>query len=74
MWSGVHVGGIKLRDINPKIGDKNDPERWYEMINLMNNNESNIWCLGICTAEIVDAIIRNTKVVLPVSTYIHVSK
>ncbi|XP_044014447.1 L-lactate dehydrogenase-like [Aphidius gifuensis] len=71
IWSGVHVGGIKLRDINPKIGDKNDPERWYEMINTINNNQSNIWCLGICTAEIVDAIIRNTKVVLPVSTYIH---
>lgn len=31
------------------------------------------WALGFCTAEIVDAVVRNTKVVLPVSTYIHVS-
>ena len=31
------------------------------------------WALGLCTAEIVDAIVRNTKVVLPISTYIHVS-
>lgn len=30
------------------------------------------WALGFCTAEIVDAILRNTKVVLPVSTYVHV--
>lgn len=30
------------------------------------------WALGFCTAEIVDAIVRNTKVVLPASTYIHV--
>lgn len=32
----------------------------------------NCWALGFCTAEIVDAIVRNTKVVLPVSTYIQV--
>lgn len=31
------------------------------------------WGLGICTAEIVDAILTNTKVILPVSTYIRVS-
>lgn len=82
IWSSVHVGGMKLRDINPRIGDKNDPERWYELtdknkessklINEKIDDEKNCWCLGLCTAEIVDAIIRNTKIVLPVSTYIHV--
>lgn len=32
----------------------------------------NCWAIGLCTAEIVDAIVRNTKVVLPASTHIHV--
>lgn len=34
---------------------------------------SSCWGLAFCIAEIVDAILRDTKVVLPVSTYIHVS-
>lgn len=65
------------------MGEKNDPERWYEVTNAVNEMESKLsdelgvkgpscWCLALCTVEIVDAILRNTKVVLPVTTYIHV--
>ena len=32
----------------------------------------NCWGLGFCTAEIVDAILRNTRIVLPASTHIPV--
>ncbi|XP_063986220.1 L-lactate dehydrogenase-like [Diachasmimorpha longicaudata] len=82
VWSSVHVAGMKLRDINPRMGETSDPERWYEVTNAMNETESKLnsekgengpssWCLGICTSQIVDAILRNTKVVIPVSTYIH---
>ncbi|XP_043469910.1 L-lactate dehydrogenase A chain-like isoform X1 [Leptopilina heterotoma] len=81
VWSSVNVAGMKLRDINPKMGEKDDPEKWYEIGTTVNECGStlnqqkglkgpNSWGLGFCTAEIVDAILRNTRVVLPASTYI----
>ena len=33
----------------------------------------NCWGLGFATAEIVDAILRNSKVVLPAATHIQVT-
>ncbi|XP_044587976.1 L-lactate dehydrogenase-like [Cotesia glomerata] len=82
VWSSAHLAGIKLRDINPKMGELNDPERWHEVTSSVSEMESKLagekgekgpscWCLALCTVEIVDAILRNTKVVLPVATHIH---
>ncbi|CAD6232992.1 GSCOCG00007085001-RA-CDS, partial [Cotesia congregata] len=82
VWSSAHLAGIKLRDINPKMGEPNDPERWHEVTSSVSEMESKLagekgekgpscWCLALCTVEIVDAILRNTKVVLPVATHIH---
>ncbi|XP_015182794.1 PREDICTED: L-lactate dehydrogenase-like [Polistes dominula] len=81
VWSSINVAGLKLRDINSRMGDKDDPEKWYEVTESVHQSDAvlnqmkgdkgpNCWATGICTAEIVDAIIRNTKVVLPVSTHI----
>ncbi|XP_008551650.1 L-lactate dehydrogenase-like [Microplitis demolitor] len=81
VWSSAHVVGLKLREINPKMGEVNDPERWYEVTSLVSEMESKLasekgekgpscWCLALSTVEIVDAILRNTKVVLPVATHI----
>ncbi|XP_046734187.1 L-lactate dehydrogenase-like [Diprion similis] len=82
VWSGVHVAGMKLRDINPRMGEADDPEKWNEVSQAVNDCDANIslkkgdrgpacWAVGFSTAEIVDAVLRDTKVVLPVSTYIH---
>ncbi|XP_076287370.1 L-lactate dehydrogenase A-like 6A [Lasioglossum baleicum] len=79
VWSSIHVGGMKLRDINPRIGEPDDPEKWYEISEAIKNSGKqlderkglNCWGHALCTAEIVDAIVRNTKVVLPASTHIH---
>nr|XP_046468991.1 L-lactate dehydrogenase-like [Neodiprion pinetum] len=82
VWSGVHVAGMKLRDINPRMGETDDPEKWNEVSQAVNDCDANInskkrergpacWAVGFSTAEIVDAVLRDTKVVLPVSTYIH---
>ncbi|KYN11999.1 L-lactate dehydrogenase A chain [Trachymyrmex cornetzi] len=82
IWSSVHVAGTKIRDINPRTGEADDPEKWRDISEAVNKTDTelnrkkgeggpNCWALGFCTAEIVDAIVRNTKVVLPVSTYIH---
>ncbi|XP_017759796.1 PREDICTED: L-lactate dehydrogenase-like [Eufriesea mexicana] len=78
IWSSMNVGGIKLRDINPRIGEPDDPEKWSEITDNVKNvgkeleekKGSCCWGVAISTAEIVDAIVRNTKVVLPASTHI----
>ncbi|XP_070167942.1 L-lactate dehydrogenase isoform X2 [Polyergus mexicanus] len=82
IWSSIHVAGTKIRDINPRMGEADDPEKWRDISEAVNKTDAELnrkkgekgpscWALGFCTAEIVDAIIRNTKVVLPASTYIH---
>ncbi|KAL6261640.1 hypothetical protein P5V15_006728 [Pogonomyrmex californicus] len=82
IWSSVHVAGTKIRDINPQMGEADDPEKWRDISEAVNKTDAELnrkkgekgpscWALGFCTAEIVDAIVRNTKAVLPVSTYIH---
>ncbi|XP_048515552.1 L-lactate dehydrogenase-like [Athalia rosae] len=82
VWSGVHVAGMKLRDINPRMGEADDPEKWNDVARAVNDCDANLnekmgergpacWAIGFSAAEIVDAIVRNTKVVLPISTYIH---
>ncbi|XP_034952482.1 L-lactate dehydrogenase B-B chain-like isoform X2 [Chelonus insularis] len=81
VWQSVHVAGIKLHEINPKMGESDDLEKWHEVTSAVNEMETKLtsekgekgpscWCLALCTVEIVDAILRNTKVVLPVATYI----
>ncbi|KAF7382201.1 hypothetical protein HZH66_013633 [Vespula vulgaris] len=81
IWSSIDVAGLKLRDINPRMGEMDDPEKWYEVTEAIHESDEvlnikkgpqgpNCWAVGICIAEIVDAVIRNTKVVLPVSTHI----
>ncbi|KAL6442802.1 hypothetical protein ACFW04_002695 [Cataglyphis niger] len=82
IWSSIHVAGTKVRDINPRMGEADDPEKWRDISEAVNKIDDELdqkkgekgpscWALGFCTAEIVDAIVRNTKVVLPASTYIH---
>lgn len=31
IWSSINVGGMKLRDINPRIGEQDDPEKWVDI-------------------------------------------
>jgi len=28
LWSALNVGGVRLRDINPKLGTAEDPDSW----------------------------------------------
>ncbi|XP_034191224.1 L-lactate dehydrogenase [Osmia lignaria lignaria] len=78
IWSSIHVGGMKLRDINQRMGEPDDPEKWYEIAENVKNMGKELeqkkgsccWGVALSTVEIVDAIVRNTKVVLPASTHI----
>ena len=31
VWSGVNIAGVNLKDLNPEIGNENDPENWGEV-------------------------------------------
>ncbi|CAK9802881.1 L-lactate dehydrogenase A-like 6A [Anthophora plagiata] len=78
IWSAVTVMGIKLRDINKDIGTKADPESWGELHTKVIDCDSDLiarkgyscWGTGICAAEVVDAIVRNTCICITLSTYL----
>ncbi|KOC64076.1 L-lactate dehydrogenase A-like 6A [Habropoda laboriosa] len=78
IWSAVTVMGIKLKDINKDIGTKADPESWGELHNKVIDCDSDLisrkgyrcWGTGICAAEVVDAIVRNTCICITLSTYL----
>lgn len=73
--------GVKLKDINKEIGTKYDPEGWNELHNKVVNTNGDLiknkgycnWSAGLCVAEIVDAIVRNTCMCMTVSTFIKVT-
>ncbi|XP_059470899.1 L-lactate dehydrogenase [Neocloeon triangulifer] len=78
VWSGVNVAGVRLRELNPKIGTNEDPENWtqlhqevvqsaYEVIKLKGYTS---WAIGLSVATLVQTILRNTNNVFAVSTLV----
>lgn len=81
VWSGVNIAGVRLRELNPTIGTGEDPEKWnelhkqvvdsaYEVIRLKGYTS---WAIGLSTASLASAILRNTSSVAAVSTSVLVS-
>ncbi|KHJ39986.1 lactate/malate dehydrogenase, alpha/beta protein [Trichuris suis] len=31
VWSGMNIAGVTLKNLNPKIGENDDPEKWKEL-------------------------------------------
>ncbi|XP_018338279.1 PREDICTED: L-lactate dehydrogenase A-like 6A isoform X1 [Trachymyrmex septentrionalis] len=77
VWSAVAVMGMPLKDINKEIGTRTDPESWGDLHAKVVNTDNELilkkgyhnWAVGICTGEIVDAIVRNTCACFTVSTF-----
>ena len=80
VWSGVNIGGVNLKEINPNIGQENDPENWneihnkvvqsaYEIINLKGYTS---WAIGLSVSSIVHSILRNEKRIYALSTLLTV--
>lgn len=76
VWSGVNIAGVRLRELNPNIGTSEDPEKWnevhkqvvesaYEVIKLKGYTS---WAIGLSTASLASAILRNTSAIVAVST------
>lgn len=79
IWSGVNVAGVRLQDINSKIGTSDDPDNWndlhkkvvdsaYEIIKLKGYTN---WAIGLSCADLTDAIFSNSNQVKAVSTMVH---
>lgn len=78
VWSGVNIAGVNLKDLNPGMGGKDDPEKWedihkkvvnsaYEMIKLKGYTS---WAIGLSVAQMTQTIIRNQKNVHAISTLV----
>ncbi|XP_031827850.1 L-lactate dehydrogenase A-like 6A [Nomia melanderi] len=78
VWSAVSVMGIKLKDINNDIGSAADPESWGDLHAKVIDSDSDLiarkgyrsWGIGVCAAEVVDAVVRNTCISITVSAYL----
>lgn len=81
MWSGVNVAGVRLSELNSKIGSNDDPEKWsdlhkdvvnsaYEVIRLKGYTS---WAVGVSVASLAYSILRNTNNVHAVSTLVNVN-
>ncbi|XP_026331851.1 L-lactate dehydrogenase isoform X2 [Hyposmocoma kahamanoa] len=78
VWSGVNIAGVRLGDLNPKIGEDDDPENWkeiharvvksaYEVIKLKGYTS---WAIGLSLSQLARAIVTNANSVHAVSTYL----
>ncbi|KAI8430617.1 hypothetical protein MSG28_000828 [Choristoneura fumiferana] len=67
VWSGVNIAGVRLSDLNPKIGSDSDPENWketheavvksaYEVIRLKGYTS---WAIGLSLSQLARAILTN---------------
>lgn len=75
VWSGVNVAGVRLKDIQPKVGTEDDPEGWkklhaevinaaYEIIRLKGYTN---WAIGLSAASLANSILKNLHNVHAVS-------
>ncbi|KAJ2954514.1 hypothetical protein O0L34_g2798 [Tuta absoluta] len=78
VWSGVNIAGVRLSDLNPKIGTDDDEENWkethenvvksaYEVIKLKGYTS---WAIGLSLSQLARAILTNAHSVNAVSTYL----
>ncbi|XP_046734188.1 L-lactate dehydrogenase-like [Diprion similis] len=79
VWSGVNIAGVRLRDLNEKVGTAQDPENWgeihqqvvssaYEVIKLKGYTS---WAIGLSISNLAQSILRNMSSVHAVSTLVN---
>lgn len=78
-WSGIHVGGVRLRDLNPLLGTKEDPDNWEAIHKQVIGAAGEIikakgytnWAIGATVASLCEAVLRNEHRVSPLSVPVH---
>ncbi|XP_050502330.1 L-lactate dehydrogenase isoform X2 [Diabrotica virgifera virgifera] len=78
VWSGVNVAGVRLKDVQSKVGTDDDPEEWkkihaqvvnsaYEIIKLKGYTN---WAIGLSAASLANTILKNLHHVHAVSVMV----
>lgn len=78
VWSGVNVAGVCLRDIDPHIGNNQDPEKWNEIHKQVVKSAYKVhklkgytsWAIASSCTSLAQTILRNQNTVHAVSTLI----
>lgn len=81
VWSGVNVAGVRLNEINPKIGTPADTENWEDIHKKVVQSAYAVkklkgytsWAIGLSTASIVASILDNVGNIRAVSVMAKVS-
>ncbi|XP_076063125.1 lactate dehydrogenase isoform X1 [Oratosquilla oratoria] len=76
VWSGVNVAGVRLRDLNPKVGTPEDPDKYDDMHKEVVNSAYEIiklkgytsWAIGTSCAVLTNSLLKNLRNVFAVST------
>ncbi|CAH0578392.1 unnamed protein product [Chrysodeixis includens] len=77
VWSSVEIAGVRLKDLNPQIGNENDPEFWSEVHqevvktaeDLKQLKRNPCWSIALAVSRLCRAIFTNENTVIPVSTH-----
>lgn len=75
LWSALAVGGVRLRDLNPRLGTAEDPDKWADVHSDVIHAAGEIikakgytnLAIGMTVAALCEAILRNEHRVLPLS-------
>ncbi|GAB6030599.1 L-lactate dehydrogenase A chain [Chamberlinius hualienensis] len=78
VWSGVNIAGVRLSDIDERVGTKDDPEDWgslhkkvvdsaYEIIKLKGYTS---WAIGLSCASLCRSILGNQQNIYALSTLV----
>jgi L-lactate dehydrogenase len=76
VWSGVNVAGVRLMELNPKIGQIEDPEQWHgiheEVVKggprIVKRKGYTNWGIAVSTTTLCESILRNQNRIYAVST------
>ncbi|KAK9747449.1 lactate/malate dehydrogenase, alpha/beta C-terminal domain [Popillia japonica] len=67
VWSGVNIAGVRLKELNPKVGTDSDPENWKDLHKQVVESAYNViklkgytsWAIGMTVASIASSILHN---------------
>lgn len=76
VWSQLTVGGVTLKQLNPKMGDEDDEEKWTQVHSAVIKSAGLViekkgytcFAIGLTCASLAKAILRNEHRVVPLST------
>lgn len=76
VWSSTAVGGVKLLELNPKMGQEDDPENWKDVhkevvqsaYKVIEKKGYTSWAIGAAVSTLCRCLIRNERSIYPLST------